>query len=44
MEVMGNSMNDDHEVVEISKKTAPAGIYAVPAGYTKQDKIDIPGM
>jgi hypothetical protein len=26
-------------VTEISTKPAPAGVYAVPAGYTKQDKL-----
>jgi hypothetical protein len=43
-EFMGNSSKSTEEVVEISKKAAPAGIYSVPAGYTKQDTISIPGM
>ena len=39
MNIMG--MNITSTVVEISKKSAPAGIYAPPEGYTKIDKLTI---
>jgi len=39
MEMMGNKMHTTQEVVEIVKKTPPAGVYTVPAGYTKNDKL-----
>ena len=34
-DIMGAKMHTTSEVAEISKKTPPAGVYAVPAGYTK---------
>jgi hypothetical protein len=44
MEVMGNSMKTTTEVVEISKKAAPAGIYSLPAGYTKKAALSMGEM
>lgn len=41
MNMMGANIHVTSEVLEISKKTAPAGTYSVPAGYTKQDKMTI---
>lgn len=41
MEMMGQKMHSTMEVVEIGKKTAPAGVYSIPAGYTKQDKLSM---
>ena len=37
--MMGSDINSYQEVVEISQKAAPAGAYAVPEGFTKQDKL-----
>lgn len=39
MNMMGQDIKTTSQVVEISKKPAPAGIYSVPPGYTKQDKL-----
>lgn len=39
MQIMGSEMKAATTVTEISTKPAPAGIYAVPAGYAKQDKF-----
>ncbi len=39
--MMGSDMNTYQEVVEISQKAAPAGIYAVPEGYKKQDTFSM---
>lgn len=41
MSAMGAEINANSQVVEISKKSAPAGTYSVPAGYTKQDKLTV---
>ncbi|NIM12886.1 MAG: DUF4412 domain-containing protein [Candidatus Aminicenantes bacterium] len=41
MNMMGQEVKATSQVVEISKKAAPAGTYSVPAGYTKQDKLTI---
>lgn len=43
--MMGNDIKSKSEVIEITKKAAPAGMYEVPAGYTKQEKltVKIPG-
>jgi hypothetical protein len=41
MEMMGQSIKSSTEVVEISKKTPPPTVYAVPPGYTKQDKLSM---
>ncbi|MBN1939547.1 MAG: hypothetical protein JW843_08170 [Candidatus Aminicenantes bacterium] len=40
-EIMGAKMRSTTEVVEISKKSAPAGVYAVPAGFKKTDFINM---
>jgi hypothetical protein len=40
-EIMGAKMHSTTEVVEISKKTPPASVYSVPAGYTKKDKLSM---
>jgi len=40
--VMGVKITSD--VTEISNKPAPASVYAVPAGYTKKDKLDMGEM
>ena len=39
MSLMGQDIKTTSQVVEISKKSAPTGIYSVPQGYTKQDKL-----
>ena len=39
MDMMGNEIKTSYEVVEISEKSAPAGIYAAPEGYTKKEKF-----
>ncbi len=40
-EMMGAKIHSTMEVTEITEKSAPAGIYSVPAGYTKQDKLSL---
>jgi hypothetical protein len=40
MAMMGNEIKSWQEVVEIEKKSAPAGTFGVPEGYTKKDKLD----
>lgn len=40
-EMMGAQMRSTSEVVEIATKAAPAGTYAVPAGYTKTDTLSM---
>jgi hypothetical protein len=44
MEMMGAKIRTTNEVIEISQKTPPAGIYGVPAGYAKQDKFSMQDM
>lgn len=39
MNMMGQDIKSTTQVVEISKKSAPAGTYSVPQGYTKQEKL-----
>ena len=41
MNVMGANMKVTSQVVEIAQKTAPAGIYSVPAGFTKKDSLSM---
>ncbi|MCP5108341.1 MAG: hypothetical protein GY950_33450 [bacterium] len=41
MNMMGNDMKVTTKVLEIAKKSAPAGVYAVPAGYTKNEKFSM---
>ncbi len=43
-EMMGAKMRTTTEVVEISQKAAPPGVYAVPAGYKKTEFLDMKGM
>jgi hypothetical protein len=43
-EMMGAKIRSTMEVVEMTKKSAPAGIYGVPDGYTKQDKFSMQDM
>jgi len=40
-EIMGAKMRTTTEVLEISKKNAPAGVYSVPAGYTKKASLSM---
>jgi hypothetical protein len=40
-ETMGIKIHTTMEVTEITQKPAPDGIYSVPSGYTKQDKLSI---
>jgi hypothetical protein len=40
-EIMGAKIHTTTEVVEISQKNAPAGTYAVPAGFTKRATLDM---
>jgi len=40
-EMMGAQMRSTQEVVEISKKTPPPGIYTVPAGFKKQTSLSM---
>jgi len=44
MEMMGAKIRTTNEVVESSKKTPAASVYAVPAGYTKKDKLSMQDM
>jgi hypothetical protein len=44
MEMMGAKIRTATEVVEIVKKTPPASVYSVPAGYTKKDKLSMQDM
>lgn len=41
MDMMGSKLNVKSQVVEISQKPAPAGIYAVPAGFSKKDTLSL---
>lgn len=41
MDMMGSKMKVTSQVVEITQKPAPAGIYTVPAGYTKKDTLSL---
>jgi hypothetical protein len=42
--LQGTSVTTHQEVVEITEKTAPAGIYSVPNGYAKQEMLSIPDL
>ena len=44
LEMMGTQNHRSSEVAEISKKTPPPGVYTVPAGYTKTDKLSMKDM
>ena len=41
MNMMGSNMKVTTQVVEITKKDAPAGIYTVPPGFTKKDSLSL---
>jgi hypothetical protein len=41
MNMMGTDMKVNTEVLEITNKPAPAGTYAVPAGYSKKEKFSM---
>jgi hypothetical protein len=40
-EIMGAKIHTTTEVLEIEKKNAPAGVYTVPAGYTKKATLSM---
>jgi hypothetical protein len=44
MEMMGTQVKMSQEVLEISTKPAPTGVYEVPAGYTKRDQFSMQDM
>jgi hypothetical protein len=44
MDMMGSKMKVTSQVVEITQKPAPAGIYSVPAGFTKKDSLSLEDM
>ncbi len=41
MDMMGSKMKVTSQVAEISQKPAPAGIYSVPAGFTKKSTLSM---
>ncbi|MGB7295601.1 MAG: DUF4412 domain-containing protein [Candidatus Aminicenantales bacterium] len=43
-EMMGAKMRSTTEVIEMSKKNPPAGVYAVPPGYTKKDTLSMEAL
>ena len=43
-DIMGAKMHTTSEVVEITKKSAPAGAYAVPAGFTKTASLSMDAL
>ncbi len=43
-DIMGAKMRSTQEVVEITKKDAPAGIYSVPAGFTKTATLSMDAL
>jgi hypothetical protein len=44
MDMMGSKMKVTSQVVEIAQKPAPAGIYSVPAGFTKEKTLSMKDM
>jgi hypothetical protein len=44
MDMMGSKMRVTSQVVEISQKPAPAGTYAVPAGFRKEKTLSMDDM
>jgi hypothetical protein len=44
MDMMGSKMRVTSQVVEISQKPAPAGTYAVPAGFKKEKSLSMDDM
>ena len=43
-DIMGAKMHNTSEVVEMTKKAAPAGTYAVPAGFTKTATLSMDAL
>jgi len=43
-EMMGAKIHTTSEVIEVGKKTPPASVYAVPAGYKKLDRFTLQQM
>jgi len=43
VKVMGTEVKSYTKVLEISEKPAPAAVFTVPAGFTKQDKMNLQG-
>jgi len=41
MTIMGQSVKISSDVVEIAKKSPPAGVYTIPADYKKSDKLSM---
>ncbi len=41
MTIMGQSVKITSDVVEIAKKSAPAGVYTIPADYKKEEKLSM---
>ena len=41
MTIMGQSVKITSDVVEIAKKSAPAGVYTIPADYKKETKLSM---
>ncbi len=41
MQAMGSTIHTTTQVAEIAKKTPPAGVYAVPAGFQKTDTLSM---
>ena len=41
MNMMGSDMKVTSQVLEITKKDAPAGVYEVPAGFSKKDSLSL---
>lgn len=44
MDMMGSKLKVTSQVVEITQKPAPAGIYTVSVGYTKKDTLSLEDM
>ena len=44
MNVMGANMKVTTQVAEITQKDAPAGVYSVPAGFTKKESLSLQDM
>lgn len=44
MEMMGQKIESSTTTLEIKKQDAGAGVYSVPAGYAKKDKLSMGGM
>jgi hypothetical protein len=40
-QIMGMEVNSRAELVELSKKSPPKGLYTIPAGYKKKDRLEM---